>query len=356
LLEARIRLALGRFQLDVDVAFPPEGTSVVFGPSGSGKTTILRCLAGLEGGSQGRVRMGDQVWQDSEMGIRVPAHRRRIGYVFQEANLFAHQGVRQNLEYGLKRSSSRQIEMADVVRWLGLTHLMDRRTVDLSGGERQRVAIGRSLLASPRLLLMDEPLSSLDEVGRREILDFLPALPEQFGIPLVYVTHSLPEALRMADHMVWLVGGRVERSGPPEEVLGDAGFASWQGEEAAVVVRARVASHDDWYHLTRLAGPWGPLYIRRCSAEENETVRLQIRARDVSLSLDSETRSSILNEFEMRVVNLVDAGEGEVTVELGQDSADATLVARITALSCERLSLEPGSPVYARVKSVAIVE
>ncbi len=355
-LDAALRLRQGRFEMKVDAEIPDRGVSAVFGPSGSGKTTFLRCLAGLEPSARGRIRLGDRTWQDEQTGVFVPAHERGVGYVFQEANLLPHLGVGENLAYASRRASARRIEIVDVVEWLGIAHLLDRGTEDLSGGEQQRVAIARALVSSPRLLLMDEPVSSLDEVSRREILPYLQSLPVRLSIPIVYVSHSLEEVLRLADHMIWLVDGTVRRSGPLEEIIRDPGFSAWQAEEATVVVRSQVSAHDETHHLTRLSGPWGPIYCRRYSGDVGSTVRIQIRARDVSLSLDSETRSSILNEFEMRVIRVPDPEQGEVLVELGQGQTDARLLARITDLSRERLGIETGMRVFARVKSVAVIE
>ena len=260
-LEVQLRLERGNFELDVDVTVPATGVTAIFGPSGSGKTTLLRCLAGLEPEAQGRILFDDDVWQDEEPKSFIPADRRRAGYVFQDANLFPHLGVRKNLEYALRRTTEQRVELLDAVEWLGLAPLLDRSTGDLSGGERQRVAIARALLVSPRLLLMDEPVSSLDEISRHQILPYIQALPARLSIPIIYVSHSLREVLRLADHMVWLVDGRARRVGTPDEVVRDEGFSRWQGEGAAVVVSATVSAHDGTHHLTRLAGPWGPIYL-----------------------------------------------------------------------------------------------
>ena len=201
---------------------------------------------------------------------------------------------------------------------------------------------------------MDEPLAWLDEVGRREVLPYIGEIPSRLSIPVIYVSHTLEEVLRLADHMIWLVAGRVRRAGEPGDVVRDEGFARWQGSEAAVVIRATIAGHDEAHHLTRMSSPWGELYTRRAPGARGESVRLQIRASDVSLGLESGTRSSILNEFEMEVRRISAVGKGEVLIELGQAGEAAALLARITALSRERLGLEPGTCVVARVKSVAV--
>ena len=355
-LHVRLRLRRGGFLLDIDHEFPARGVSTVFGPSGSGKSTLLRCVAGLERGAEGTVRWGSEVWQDSRGGRFVQPHRRSVGYVFQEPGLFAHLSVRGNLEYAYRRAAERRIQWAEAVGWLGLEPLLDREPGGLSGGEGQRVAIARALLSSPRLLLMDEPLSALDEVSRREILPYIEALPRRLSIPILYVSHSLREVLRVGDHMVWIAAGQVRASGAPAAVVRDAGFAAWQGEEAGVVIDAVVREHDEPHSLTRLDGPWGPMWIRRHPKPPGERVRVQVRASDVSLSLDPEERSSILNQFALGVLATGEGEAGEVLVTLGAGLDQPVLLARITSLSCERLGIAPGVKVFARVKSVAVVE
>jgi molybdate transport system ATP-binding protein len=356
MLEARLLLRRGGFALDVDVSIPSRGVTALFGASGSGKSSLLRCLAGLERGAAGRVTFGGDVWQDSSTGRFVEPHLRRVGYVFQEADLFPHLSVRENLDYGLRRTASPRIHHDDAVSWLGLGPLLERRPAGLSGGERQRVAVARALLTSPRVLLLDEPLSALDEVNRREILPYLEALPERLAIPLVYVSHSLGEVLRLAHHMLWLTGGQVQGRGSPARVASDLDFARWQGPEAAAMVEAEVREHDGGYGLTRLEGPWGDVWIRRHRAEPGERIRLRIGAGDVSLSLDREERSSILNQFALRVMDMAEGDPGEVLLTLGTEPGLPVLLARITRLSQERLGLKRGLPVIARVKSVAVVE
>jgi molybdate transport system ATP-binding protein len=222
------------------------------------------------------------------------------------------------------------------------------------------VAIARALLSGPRLLLLDEPVSALDETSRREILGYMERLVGRLAMPTIYVSHSLREVLRLADHMVWLVDGRVRASGAPAEVVRDAGFAAWRSEDAAVLVEAVVRSDDrgddDLYGLTLLDGPWGPLWTRRLPQPAGAAVRVQIRAADVSLGLDRDERSSILNQFPVQVSALNPGDEGDVLVTLGRPGEAAVLLARVTALSAARLRLGPGAEVFARVKSVAVVD
>lgn len=359
----------GRFELDVAFGCAARGVTGLFGPSGAGKTTVLRCMAGLERADDGFLRVGDDLWQDSEDDRFVRPHRRSVGYVFQEADLFTHLNVRRNLEFAFRRAAERRIAWDDAVEWLGLGRLLERSPGGLSGGERQRVAIARALLASPRLLLMDEPIAALDEVGRQEILPYLHALPERLAIPIVYVSHSLAEVGRLADHLVWLVDGRVRAAGPPVDVLARIDFARWRGEDASVVVDATVREHDEDGHLTLLDGPWGPVWVRRQPGAPGRRVRVLIRATDVSLSLAPEPLTTIMNQFRVRIMAMHETGPGEVLVRMknsdDQDddtaagdtsSSSAALLARITRRSKERLALEEQQMVWARVKSVALLD
>ncbi len=359
-LQAQLRLALPGFTLEASLHVPARGCTGLFGPSGSGKTTLLRCLAGLEPRATGTVTAAGVTWQDSERGVFLPAHSRRVGYVFQDAQLFPHLDVRKNLEYGWTRSRRREVAWDDVLRWLTVDSLLDRSVLGLSGGERQRVALARALLSSPSVLLLDEPLSALDAQGREEILPYLEALPEQHAIPVVHVTHSLAEVSRLADNLVWLEAGRVRGAGSPTSVIVRMGPAHTGDEDVAVVVDANVATHDERYELTLLDGPWGPVWVRRLGRASGTRVRLRVRASDVSLDLDDDPASSILNRFALVVRDIADAGPGQVLVRLsaeGARDADApVLLARITRKSCDRLDLVPGSSVHAAVKSVALTE
>jgi molybdate transport system ATP-binding protein len=356
-IQAQFRASLGEFSLDVDFTLPGRGVSALFGHSGSGKTTLLRCIAGLEHHS-GQLHVNGECWQDARQ-FR-PVHKRAIGYVFQEPSLFPHLSVRSNLEFGLKRvpRKERQIAMEHVVDWLGLESLLPRQPLRLSGGERQRVAIGRALLSSPSLLLMDEPLSALDEQSKREILPYLERLHDYLPIPVVYVSHSLTEVARLADHMVWLKAGRVHDSGSVQEMLTRMELALSHGEEAAAVLDTVVAGHDEKYHLTALDCRFGRLWVRTMDKRLGEGVRVRIPARDVSLSLEEETKSSILNIWRAEVVDIVAAEPGQVLVKLCCPERKGTqpLLARITSRSLDRLGLRQGSQLYARIKSVGLLE
>jgi molybdate transport system ATP-binding protein len=354
-LVARVRSVRGAFTLDVDLELPAEGITGLFGPSGSGKTSLLRCLAGLDRGARGVVRLGDQVWQD-DAGTFVSAHERGAACVFQEGDLFSHLNVAGNLRFAERRARGTHPAREEIIEWLGLAPLLERNPQSLSGGERQRVSLARAILSGPRLLLLDEPLSALDEVGRREILPYVESLPRRLGIPIVYVTHTLEEAARLSDRMVWLVEGRVRGVAPPTELLGRFEFARWRGDAAAVVADAVVRRHDDAYALTLLDGPWGDVWVRHLDRAVGESVRVQIDASDVFVELDGDGRSSVLNRFDLRVIDMEDTAAGQVLLRLARGGPGApVLLARITRLSRDRLGLEAGSGVRAGVKSVAVV-
>ena len=350
------RLPLADFALDVDLRLPGRGVTALFGPSGSGKTTLLRCVAGLARAA-GRVHINGATWQDDVRGIFLPTHRRALGYVFQEASLFAHLSVRANLEFGLKRiaEAARRVEWQAALDLLGIGHLLARGTATLSGGERQRVAIARALLTSPRLLLMDEPLAALDARRKQEILPYLDRLHDELAIPILYVSHSLDEVARLADHMVLLDQGLAMASGPTVELMARLDLPMAQDEEAAVVVETTVASHDDAYQLTRLALPGGTIRVTRKALPAGARARLKIHARDVSIALADDHRSSILNRLPARVCGFGEtANPAHCLIRL--DAAGTPLLARITRLSREQLGLEEGMEVVAQIKSVALLD
>jgi molybdate transport system ATP-binding protein len=279
--------------------------------------------------------------------------------VFQEASLFPHLSVRRNLEYGLKRlpRGERRVALGRAAELLGLNALLERSPAGLSGGERQRVAIARALLTSPRLLLMDEPLSALDEKSKQEILPFLERLQEELAVPILYVSHSLKEVGRLADHMVWLEQGRILAQGPFAEVLARSDVETAWDDEAGAVVEAIVAEHDVAYHLTAVDSRCGRLWVRRIDAEPGRRVRVRLPARDISLSLDPDQNSSILNVWPTEVASITEAGPGQALVMLScPGGGRERIVARITRRSVDALKLQPGSRVYARIKSVALME
>jgi molybdate transport system ATP-binding protein len=352
-LEARFRLPRGDFVLDVDLSLPDRGISAVFGPSGSGKTTLLRAVAGLERDPAGRCRVGEEIWQE---GARfLPTHRRSLGFVFQEASLFEHLSVRRNLEFGRDRVAThrRRLSLPEVARLLGVERLLERQPQGLSGGERQRVAIARALLTSPSLLLMDEPLASLDRLSKREILPYLERLHDELAMPVLYVTHAADEAARLADHLLLLESGRVRAAGPTGELLTRLDVAGDQGADAEAIVEAIVSEHDDSFQLTNLEFAGGQFSVAGRIDPVGRRVRLRVLARDVSLTLEAQRGTSILNIFPAVVDELVETGLAEVLVRL--DVAGVPILARITRKSAAALDIGPGRKVFAQVKAVAVL-
>ena len=341
------------FELEADFVAPGRGVTALFGPSGSGKTTILRCLAGLEH-NVGELRVNGEVWQSA--AVFVPPHRRAMGYVFQEASLFPHLSVRENLLYGYRRiaPAARQVQLDQVVEWLGLAALLERRDpTALSGGERQRVAIARALLTSPRLLLMDEPLSALDGQSKQEILAYLETLHRELDIPVIYVTHAMEEVIRLADHLVYLQQGRVAASGALLPMLSQPDSPLAKFEDAAVVIETTVGALDERYQLARLDFPGGVLWVGAVGLVPGRRLRARVQARDVSLALQPPQASSINNILPARIVSIAAAGPGQINVQL-MTGEQVMLLARITQRSCEALQLAIGMPVYAQVKTVAL--
>ncbi len=358
MIEATLRLPREGFTLDVDLALPEQGVSALFGPSGCGKTTVLRALAGLERAA-GRVRIGDQLWQDDAQRRFVPAHRRAIGYVIQEAALFPHLDVRGNLDYARRRAGAGagHIALDRAVELLGIGALMSRRPDTLSGGERQRVAIARALAAAPRLLLMDEPLAALDAARKAEVLPYLERLQRELALPIVYVSHALDEVARLAHHLVLLERGRVAATGALGQVMARLDLPTAHGEGAGVVLDAVVAERDLTWQLARLevAGGDFSVWTRDPGFEAGRALRVRLLARDVSLTRAPQTRTSIGNQLHGTVETLADDEHPALTlvrVRVG----GSPVVARLTRRSAHALELAPGVPVWAQVKTVALME
>jgi len=349
------RIDRGTFNLDVDLTLPGRGVTALFGHSGSGKTTLLRVLAGLERVAGARVALGDEVWQDDARKVFVPTHERGIGYVFQEASLFPHLSVRANLEFGRKRlkPAERRFDLLAVAELLGIERLLDASPATLSGGERQRAAIARTLLASPRLLLMDEPLAALDMRRKLEILPYLERLHDELALPVVYVSHAADEVARLADHLVVLEEGRVLASGPLTATLARLDLAANFQDDAGVMIEATLEAHDA-DGLSHLAFAGGVLLVGQRDVAIGTRVRCRIHARDVSLALERPRGSSITNILPARVDAVGPSGTpGQVLVRLLV--GDTALLARITERSRRELAIAPGCAVWAQVKAVALL-
>lgn len=355
MLEVAVAHAFGRFALDVAFTGPAEGVTLLFGPSGAGKSSTLAAIAGAVRPAAGRIAIEGRVLTAPDRFV--PPHRRRIGFVHQEARLFPHLGVRGNLRYGLARAQGRgRIGFDEVVEVLGIAPLLDRRTASLSGGERQRVALGGALLSQPDLLLMDEPLAALDLKRKAEILPYLERLHDELDIPILYVSHSPDEVARLADHLVLLDQGRAVASGPVVETLARTDLPISHLEDAGVVIDGRVLEHNADYGLLTLALPHCEQRIRLAHApmDKGRALRIKVQARDVSLSLEPAAHSSILNVLPATVLEIVSTDNpAHLLVKL--EVAGTPLLARITRYSHDQLGLHTGQAVWAQIKSVALL-
>ncbi|MEZ5859515.1 MAG: molybdenum ABC transporter ATP-binding protein [Geminicoccaceae bacterium] len=353
-IDVAVRHRFGSFA--IDAAFSAgAGLTALFGRSGAGKTTVVNAVAGLLRPEQGRVAVDGQILLDTGRGIAMPPHRRRIGYVFQEGRLFPHLSVRRNLDFGRWFTGRRHRfgSFADTVELLGIGHLLERRPGGLSGGEKQRVAIGRALLASPRLLLMDEPLASLDEARKAEILPYIERLRDALGLPILFVSHSVPEIARLATTVVVLADGRVERQGPPAALMADPDLFPLMGRhEGGALLAARIHAHDPVDELTELEVSGGRLWVPQVEAPVGTQLRVRIRARDVILAGAPPVGLSALNCLPATVVEIGALDQPIVDVKLV--SGDDFILARITRRSLRVLALEPGRPVHAVLKSIAV--
>ena len=352
-IEARLALVYPGFVLNIDIALPGRGFTALFGASGSGKTSCLRAIAGLQR-AHGRLVVQGEVWQDDARNIFMPTHRRALGYVFQHAALFPHLSVRGNLEYGRKRvpAAQQRVDFDRAVALLGLEPLLQRQTTSLSGGERQRVAIGRALAASPRLLLLDEPLASLDAKRRAELLPYLQGLQSQLDIPALYVSHAPEEVAQLANHLVLLEHGHVLASGPTAELMTRLDLPLAQGDTAQAVLHVEVLSHDTSSQLLRVGFAAGELLLPASGAPIGTKRVVRVPARDVSLTLSRHADTSILNILSATVQAISDDTPGHTMVSL--NVGGAVLLARITRQSAQVLGLRPGLAVFAQIKGAAI--
>lgn len=353
-IRAQFRLQRDSFALDAAFEAPMRGVTAIFGHSGSGKTTLLRCIAGLER-APGELHVNGSVWQDENNFV--PVHQRALGYVFQEASLFPHLSVRANLEYGYQRiaAAQRKVQPAQVVEWLGLSHLVERRDANsLSGGERQRVAIGRALLVSPELLLMDEPLAALDTRSKQEILPYLERLHRELDIPVLYVSHAMDEVARLADHLVLMEQGKVIASGEVHAILARLDLPTAHFDDAGTVIEAVVAQHDEKYHLSRLDFDGGVLWVGKVAQPFGNGIRARVLARDVSIATQAPQGSSINNILDARIEEIRDEGADKVLVRMKVGDTQQ-LLSRITRRSRDHLGLTIGMAVCAQVKSVALM-
>ena len=349
------------FSLDLDLVLPTQGVTAIYGASGSGKTSLLRCIAGLEKVKGCQLKFRDQVWQNNNQFT--PTHKRAIGYVFQEASLFPHLTAGGNLAYAMKRAhpGKKLVTFDEVISLLGLDNLLEQYPDQLSGGERQRVAIARALLINPTLLLMDEPLASLDHQRKQELLPYLECICRQFNVPIIYISHSLWEVSLLADHIVMLEAGRVTKSENFLQAINNPDFPMAQPESISSLLQCKVMEHNQKWGLTRftLKGMEGKeaehsLWLQQCDLAAGQEVRLNILASDVSLSLSHHEDTSISNILPVTIMSMESLQHGLLILQL--QLGDSILRAKLTQRSCDRLDLSIGQNVWAQVKSAALIQ
>lgn len=360
MIDIQLNHKLGTVVLNVDQCIPSSGITAIFGRSGSGKTSLINAIAGLVIPDKGKIKVKDKVLFDHDKKINVAIEKRNVGYVFQDARLFPHYSVKANLLYGVKgRAIPSGFE--HIVELLNLSHLLTRFPIDLSGGEKQRVAIARALLSNPDMLLMDEPLASLDLPRKKEVMPFLEKMVQEINIPILYVTHSLSEILRLADHILLLDEGRVVTSGSLESVWGSDAMKPWQSfSEQSSLFDARICQHHDKYALSKVGlTPETALWVQHVDEPIGSSIRLQIRANDVSITLEKAIGTSIRNILPAIIerIDVIETKQGNqnvsVTLDLGQQ---CHLKANVTKWAFDDLQLKPGQKVYAQIKGVSVAQ
>jgi molybdate transport system ATP-binding protein len=355
MLDVRLQVRRGDLDLKVDFQAPTPGVTALFGVSGAGKSTVVHAVAGLIRPARGHLALDATTWFDGERGVHVPAERRRIGYVFQDARLFPHLDVLGNLRYGQRRvrETGPALELDAAVQLLGLEALLRRRIRGLSGGERSRVALGRALLARPRLLLLDEPLAALDAPRRAEVLPYLERLRDRAGVPMIYVSHQYEEVLRLADHVVLMGDGRVIGTGSPAELSLNPALVALVGADAAgAVLDGRVLGGDEGTGLATIALGDQQLTVPLAGLAGAKQARILIPARDVLLATHASQGLSVRNQLRGRIVALNEEPPHGVlaTVEV----SGARLLARVTRAAAAELSLEVGQATYVLVKAESL--
>jgi len=365
-LHGKVTLQRGDFTLETnEFEIPATGLTAIFGHSGSGKTTFLRCLAGFEEQAKGQIIFSDQAWLLN--GKSMPIHKRQLGYVFQEASLFPHLNVEANLRYGLKRAHKKSpglvsIEFEQVVEWLGLESLLNRNTTTLSGGERQRVAIGRTLLSQPKILMMDEPMASLDLFAKRAIMPYLERLRDELEIPILYITHSPEEVERLADTVVFMNKGKISSIEPIEHALNREDTPLYQGSEPRSVLSAQVVEYLEDEGLTRLQAGEAELFVPAsdnvADSEVNaigSQVRVVISAKQVSLMAEQPRQTSMLNHLPVKIEAIEAHNDYSYLIKLRVKNEPWPLIAQITKRSLKTLDLQVDQAWVAAIKSVSIL-
>ena len=351
MLELNFTQRLGDHTLKINAQLPARGITAIFGVSGAGKTSLINAIGGLTQPQEGRIVLNDRLLSDAASGLNLPPEKRRIGYVFQDARLFPHYRVKGNLEYGMAKSMRPQFD--SLVALLGIGELLSRFPASLSGGEKQRVAIGRALLTAPEILLMDEPLASLDLPRKRELLPYLQKLAGQVNIPILYVSHSLDEIIQLADNVLVLDNGEVKALGTLEKVWASSAMRPWLPRaEQSTVLKVQVLEQHPHYAMTALSLGDQHIWVSRIDAPQKTPLRIRIQAADVSLILQPPVNSTIRNVIPAQVAELLDIdGQVEVKLLVGQSE----MRARITPWARDELMIKSGMWLYAQIKSVAII-
>ena len=351
MLHIDVKKQLGTLPLEAHLDIPSQGVTALFGLSGSGKSSLINLVSGLIDPAEGVISLNDRELFNSAENSCVPINQRNIGYVFQDARLFPHYTVNGNLRYGMKNTSKDEFNY--IVELLGIGHLLKRYPITLSGGEKQRVAIGRALLTDPEILLMDEPLSALDLPRKRELMNYLERLSKEINIPILYVTHSLDELLRLAERVVLLTNGKVEAYDVLENIWESPLFLPWKQEnEQSAVLSLPVFMHNPSYKMTALSIGDQNIWINQVEAQINEKVRICIHSSDVSISLNKVEQSSIRNILYGRIVKIL---ELENRVDLKLDIGGKHLWASISKWSFHDLALQLGQLVYAQIKAISVM-
>ncbi|MDN3615801.1 molybdenum ABC transporter ATP-binding protein ModC [Vibrio gallaecicus] len=355
----RYQQILGETEFDIDIELPSTGITAIFGRSGAGKTSLINVISGLKKPDSGLIDIAGHRVFDSEKSINLPIHKRNVGYVFQESRLFPHMKVEANLKYGIKTVDKEHFDQ--IVNLLALEDILGRYPMRLSGGEKQRVAIGRALLSKPNILLMDEPLASLDLPRKREVMPFLENLAETVNIPILYVTHSLNEILRLSNHLVIIDQGKVVSSGATETVWSSRTMSPWQSfSEQSSLFEGTVIEHNSEYGLSKLKlSESTSLWVQQVDNVRGTSVRLQVRANDVSITLEKPSNTSIRNILPAVICRVETQQKGahkqSVSVELELDEG-CYLWATITLWALDELNLTIGQCVYAQVKGVSVTQ
>ena len=352
-----LRKQLKNSLLNISFSSEETGITALYGRSGAGKTSLANMISGLLKPDEGFIKIQNQLIFCSQKAIDLKPENRGIGYVFQEARLFPHMTVKDNLLFGtrFKRLESRRLSITEVVEVLGLTNLLDRRPDSLSGGEAQRIQLGRAILSHPKILVMDEPLSSLDQTRKQEILPLIERLRDEFNIPILYITHSMEEIIRLADRLLIIEDGSIAADGTVEELTGRLDLRPLTGRyEAGSVINSEVLEHDRHYGLTKLKFVGGILHVPLIDVEKKTQLRIRIRARDVSLSSTLPEKTSELNVLRGKVIEIAqpthpNAAHADTLIDIG-----VPIWVRVTRLSIERLSLRPGVKIYASIKGTSV--